>query len=152
MTRLHRFVVALAAAAVVGPAARAQGVPDHPSLRAALHELREARAKVQEARDAWPPGYKDRALSSTQAAIESIRKILKVENVDTFRGVDRNPDYYSRYKDHPRLRAAVQDLRQARDEIRPDTTTDFGGLKDEALDNIDIAVGDLLTLIRSGKR
>ena len=154
VTRLCRSA-ALAAVAVVGlvpAAARGQARPDHPSLRAALHELREARAKIQEARDAWPPGYKDRALASTQAAIDSIKGILKVENVDTFRGVDRNPDYYTRYKDHPRLRAAVQDLRQARDEIRPDTTTDFGGLKDEAMDNIDIAVGDLLTLIRSGKR
>jgi hypothetical protein len=155
VTRLCRSAAALAAVVVVGFAAgpaRGQGAPDHPTLRAALHELREARKHLKEARDVWPPGYKDRAEASIQSAIESLRQILKVENVDNFRGVSRNPDYYTRYKDHPRLRAAVQDLRQARIELQPDTTTDFGGLKDRAMDDIDIAVGDILTLIRAGKR
>jgi hypothetical protein len=120
---------------------------DHPRLRAALHELREARAAVQGAKDAWPPGLKESALESIQAAIKSIRTILNVEDVENFRGVDRNADYYRKFADHPRLRAALADLRDARDELRT-AKADFGGLKEQALDNIDVASGDIVRLIR----
>jgi hypothetical protein len=68
-----------------------------------------------------------------------------------FRGVDRDPDYYKRYEDHPRLRAALHDLREARQELRT-AKADFRGLKDRALDDIDMAIGDILTLIRHDKR
>ena len=148
--RLSPRVAALAAVAAVGLAAapvRAQ----HPALWGALHELREARGWLKEARDDWPPGYKDRALASTQAAIDAIKGILEAHGEKDFRGPPRGPDYYKRYKDHPRLRAAVDDLRAARDTLRP-ATADFGGLKDKALDDIDSAVGDGLTLIRATKR
>ena len=130
--------------------AEAQRV-DHPRLRAALHELREARAALQAARDSWPPGYRERALRSTQDAIESVRTILDVKDVNSFRGVDRDPDYYKRYKDHPRLRAALHDLREARSELLS-AKAEFRGLKDRAIDDIDVAIGDILTLIRYQKR
>jgi len=150
MHRLPRVVVPVALllfAGLLTAPAGAQRKADHPKLRAALHELREARSKLQEANDAWPPGYKERALASTQAAIESVRTILAVKDVNTFVGVDRTPDYYKRYKDHPRLRAALHDLRDARDELRT-AKADFGDLKERAIDDIDIAIGDILTLIR----
>lgn len=124
---------------------------DHPRLRAALHELREARGELKEARDAWPPGYKDRAMTAMNDAINSIRVILDVKDVDTFRGVDRDPDFYRRHKDHPRLRAALEDLRDAREELRS-AKADFRGLKGRALDDIDVAIGDILTLIRHGRK
>jgi hypothetical protein len=116
-----------------------------------LHELREARASLQKARDTWPPGYKERALTATEDAIQSVRAILDVRDVDTFRGVDRKPDYYKRYQDHPRLRAALQDLRDARDELRA-AKSDFRGKKERALDDIDVAIGAILSLIRHDKR
>lgn len=131
--------------------APAQRPVDHPRLRAALHELREARKELQAARDTWPPGHKDRALASTQEAINSLKTLLAVKDVDTFRGVDRNPDFYGRYKDQPRLRAALQDLRDARDELRA-AKGDFAGLKDRAMDDIDVAVGDVVTLLRHNRR
>lgn len=133
-----------------GPAL-AQGRPDHPRLRAALHELREARATLLAARDAWPPGYRERATRAIDDAITSVRTILDVKDVASFHGVDRTPDYYKRYADHPRLRAALHDLREARDELRI-AKADFRGLKERALDDIDVAIGDILTLIRYSKR
>jgi hypothetical protein len=149
--RLFLFAPVLAATfAVVGPAAAQDRKIDHPKLRAALHELREARAGVQGAKDAWPPGHKDRALASIQDAIKSIRTILNVEDVENFRGVDRSPDYYKKYADHPRLRAALADLRDARDELRA-AKADAGDLKERALDDIDVASGDIVTLIRYKK-
>jgi len=145
--------VALVALVALAPAAPVSAQPkaDHPRLRAALHELREARQELQTARDSWPPGYKERAVRSIDDAISSVRTILAVKDVNTFRGVDRNDDYYTRFKDHPRLRAALQDLRDARDELRA-AKADFGGQKERALDDMEIAIGDILTLMRNDKR
>jgi len=154
MHRLYRVVVPVTLLALVGfltdPAGAQQKKVDHPKLRAALHELREARHALQEAKDTWPPGYKQRALASTEAAIESVRNILAVKDVNTFVGVDRTPDYYKQYKDHPKLRAALHDLREAREELHA-AKADFRGMKERALDDIDTAIGDILTLIRYNK-
>jgi hypothetical protein len=127
------------------------GRVDHPRLRAALHEMREARGWLVTARDSWPPGYKERAVANIDAAMKSVQTILQVKDVNSFVGVERNADYYKRFRDHPRLRAALQDLRDARDELRT-AKADFGGLKEQALDDIDAAVGDIVVLLRNNKR
>jgi hypothetical protein len=132
--------------ALLAAMAAAQTPRDHPRLRAALHELREARIKLKDARDTWPPGYRDRALGSINNASNSIRLILAIKDVDSVKSVDRSPDYYKRYTDHPHLRAAVQDLREARAELAS-ARADFGDRKERALDDIDMAIGDILTLI-----
>jgi hypothetical protein len=153
--RLCCSAVALALVVVAGAAQERERererAGDHPHLRAALHELREARHALQEAKDSWPPGYKERAMASTQNAINSIKTILQVKDVDSFRGVDRNQEYYRRYQDHPHLRAAIQDLREAREELRT-ARADAGNLKEEALDYIDMAIGDIVTLIKHDRR
>lgn len=151
--RLHSFVAlaALALAFVFHPApVPAQGKIDHPHLRAALHELRDARRWLERAEDNWPPGHKERALASTKDAIDTVKQMLAVKDVDSFRGVERRPDYYDRYRDHPRLRAALSDLRDARQELRS-IKDDFGGLRERALDDIDAAAGDIVHLIRNNK-
>jgi len=124
---------------------------DHPQLRAALHEMREAKAALSSAKDAWPPGNKERALASIDDATKSVQTILAVKDVNTFVGVDRNDDYYKKYKDHPRLRAALDDLRDAREELRA-SKADFRGLKERALEDIDVAIGDVTRLIRTDRR
>jgi len=151
MIRTIRNVAALfAMAALVGTAAAQRGA-DHPHLRAALHELREARAELKASRDAWPAGHRERAMRSIDDAIESVRTILAVKSLDDFRGVDRTPDFYKRFTDHPRLRAALQDLREARQELRA-SKADFRGKREKAVDDIDVAIGDILTLVRYKKR
>jgi hypothetical protein len=140
------------AASPSGPApAQEKKKIDHPRLRAALHELREARNYLKDAPDNWPPGYKEHTLQSLNDSIATVRTILAVKDVDTFRGVDRNPDYYKKYKDHPRLRAALEDIRDARDELRS-SPSDFGGLKEHALDDFDVAAGNIVGLIRFWKK
>jgi hypothetical protein len=148
---LSTTLLALALFAGPPPAPAAGQKVDHPRLRAALHELREARTVLKDAKDVWPPGYKEQALRSLNDAIATVRTILAVKDVDNFRGVDRNPDYYRRYKDHPRLRAALDDIRDARDELRS-ARAEFAGLKDQALDDLDVAAGSIVMLIRHGKR
>jgi hypothetical protein len=124
---------------------------DHPKLRAALHELREARNELTKSRDIWPPGYRDRATRSIEDAMRTLQTMLAVQNANPYRGLDRNPDYYQRYQDHPRLRAALDDLRDARDELR-NARDDFGNLKERAIDDLDVAIGDIIILIRHNRR
>lgn len=150
MTR--RNLLAIAGLILAAPAAAfAQKAPNFPRLRAALHELREARGELKVASDSWPAGYKDRALASIDDAINSVRGILKVNDVNSFRGVDRNEEYYKRFKDHPRLRCALQDLREARGELLG-SPAEVGDLKGRAIDDIDVAIGDILVLIRNDRR
>lgn len=151
MVRTLARIVPLFALMAMSASVYAQKKVDHPHLRAALHELREARETLQSAKDSWPPGYRDRAMRSINDAINSVRTILDVKDVNTFRGVDRSPDYYKRYGDHARLRAALHDLREAREELRA-AKANVGKLKERALDDIDVAIGDILTLIRYDKR
>lgn len=150
LIRLCPGLAALVAVAVIG-LAPAPAQAQYPALWGALHELRQAHSWLKEAKADEPPGYKDRALTSIESAIASIQKILESRGETDFYGPPRGPDYYRRYQDHPKLRSALDDLREARDILRP-ATTDYDGYKDHALDDIDIAVGDVLTLIRNGKR
>jgi hypothetical protein len=146
--RCCAFAAVILAVPLTG-AAQPRG--EHPHLRAALHELREGRAELKETRDTWPGGFKKRALASLDDAIKSLQTLLDVKDVEGFRGVDRKQDYYWRYSNYPRLRAALEDLREARDELRT-SRTDFRGHRERALDDIDIAIGDILTLLRYTKR
>lgn len=139
------FVTAVALILFAGPAPAQQPV-DYPHMRAALHELRDARKELHEARDTWPPGHKERAISAIDDAIQSLKTILAVRGED-FRGVERSPDYYNRFTDHPKLRAALSDLREAREELSR-AKANFGTKKGRALDDIDIAVGHITALMR----
>jgi hypothetical protein len=145
------LIPALALVVSLPAPATAQAPVDSPRLRAALHEMREARNTLRVAKDVWPPGEKKRAEQAIQSAIESVRTILAVKDVETFTGVSRNPDYYNRYRDHPRLRAALDDVRDARVELRT-SRQEFGGHKDRALDDLDVAAGSIVHLIRSGRK
>ena len=108
--KLMGIIPMLATAVVLSAPVLAQvpGQADHPRMRAALHELREARKELKDARDTWPPGYKDRALKAINDAIESLRLNLAVRDVDSFVGVERNPDYYQKYKSHPRVARSMR--------------------------------------------
>jgi hypothetical protein len=151
------FAAAIALAAPVErPAVAQQKEVNHPRMRAALHELREARKELNNVKDHWPPGYKERALEAINNAIETLRADLAIRDVDNFVGYDRNPDYYTKFKDHPRIRSAVLDLRQARAELESNLATLPEGmardLRLRVLDDIDIALGHILVLLRERKK
>jgi hypothetical protein len=153
--RLICLALGLASAAVLSAAPRpAAGQVkfdpnkvEYPRLRAALHELREARGWIQESRVNYPPGVKEAAVAHIQATIDGLRDVLAVRDVNSFVGYDRNKDYYNRFADNPELRSALQDVRDARDELRA-AKGDLRGQKDALLDNLDIAAGDIVVLIR----
>lgn len=166
-----RSTLATVAILVASSLATAQAPPttpepvikiDSPRLRSALYELRLARQSLSESKDIWPVGYRDRALESTQDAIDTVQILLAVKEKDPIVGVERPAEYYKKYADHPRLRAALEDLRAARDELKANPATGekekepgekekgrkMDPLREQACDHIDMAVGDILRLIR----
>lgn len=116
-----------------------------PRVHAALHELHEARRELAKTQDIWPSGYRDRALMAIDDAIRTVKTILAI-NADAPYGLNRNPDYFKRYPDMPHVRAALDDLRDARDELRPANIDPV--LKERALLDIDIAIGSIASLVR----
>ena len=138
-------------AGVLPAASHAGQKGNYVRLKAALHELREARVELKEATDTWPSGYRDRAMKSLDDAIGSLKQILGVEDLEKFRGVDRDAEHYKCYKDYPRLRSALQDLRDSRAEILS-ATADSGNLRERAIDDIDVAIGDILAMVRGKRR
>jgi hypothetical protein len=121
----------------------------YPALRAALHELREARTEI---RDIPGPrgGKKVETLQAMDNAAASIELVLDVRG-GSFRGVDRNPDYYRQFRDHPRLRAALKDLRDARGELR-DARADFRNNRDRALRDVNRAIDVIQYWLDSHRR
>jgi hypothetical protein len=124
---------------------------EYPKLCAALEELRHAKAAIQGGRDAWPAEQHKQAVEAMNDAMKSLATIMGIRDINSFRGVERKPEYYKRFKEHAHLRAALQDLREARRDLH-EATSDFRGLKERALDDIDIACGELVKLIRYKKR
>src|SRR5262245_17373140 len=127
----------------------AQAQQRHPRLHAALHELREAKRSVQNIpgpRD----GKKRDLLMALDAASDSIKVILDIKD-DNFKGIDRSPDFYKRYKDHPRLRAAMDSLRDAQEELR-DARANFGNNRERALRATGYAVDQIQAWIASHRQ
>ncbi len=121
----------------------------HPRLHAALYELREARQELSSARDDFG-GRRDKALAAIDDAVGSIKVILRVKD-DNIRGVDRDADFYRRYRNHPHLRQALRDLRDAREELR-DARADFGPLKERALRDVNRAIDEIEALLAHVRR
>jgi len=143
-----RLLLATPVVAVVLAAspALAEERVEHPRLHEALAELREARKELQASTDSYPPGLKDRTLAALDDAAKSIKVILGVKG-DDFRGLNRNSDFYRGFPDHPRLRAAQHDLRQAHIELL-NAKTDVGRNREQALGDIEVALGSIVLLIR----
>ena len=127
----------------------AQAQERHPRLHAALHELREAKRSI---RDIPGPrdGKKRDLVVALDAATDSIKLILDVKD-DNFRGIDRSADFYKRYRDHPRLRAAMDSLRDARAELR-DARANFGNHRERALRDVNYAIDQIQAWIDSHRR
>jgi hypothetical protein len=118
-----------------GSAAVAQPPPRHPKLHAALYELQAARKELKDSRDNFA-GHRAKAILATDEAIITLKLMLVVKA--DFRLADRNADFYKRHKDNPRLRQALEDLREARVELLE--SNDFGILKKRGLRDIDRAI------------
>ena len=129
---------------------RADERAGHPHLKSALREMMYALVEVKGSRDDWPPTHRDRAIQALEDAIDCVKTILAVRNIDDYRGPERKPEHYRRFKDSPKLRAALASVRDARDELRA-AKAEYRGLKERAYDDLDLAAADILILIRNKK-
>lgn len=120
----------------------------HPKLHAALYELREARRELAKSTLNYA-GKKKAALKAIDHAVISLKLILAV-NDDTSSGLKREKGYYKKWKDHPHVRSALADLRDARRELVA-AKTDFQGNKKRALKDIDEAIEQLGALLKAVK-
>ncbi len=130
-----------------GAAPARQKKEKYGRLRAALHEMREARAEIKGSDAPSPADSKQRAIAALDDAIASVKRIVGVEDLERFKGVDRPAAYYKRWKDFPRLRAALQDLRESRGELES-SPADAGGLREKAIDDVDVAIGAIVVMMR----
>ena len=122
----------------------------HPRLHAALHELRSARQELASARSDYK-GRKQDVLVAIDGAISSIEMLLRSRG-DNVAGFDRDPDLYRRFPDHPHLRQALHDLREARDELR-ESWDGFGEPRVRALRDVGAAINliqDVLPVRQGG--
>jgi hypothetical protein len=140
-------LAALAAAALVlagGTLALPPRLP-HPGMRAALHELREARGELRASAHDFG-GHRAAALRAVDDAIGSIKAVVYFGG-ENYRPLERRPDFYRRYGDHPRMRQALEDLRAARAEMTS-LPPHLNRMKRRALRDVDAAIAELETALR----
>jgi hypothetical protein len=134
-----RCLPALAAVLALAVPTQAQGRREgerreHERLHDALAELREARAELRDSRDDFR-GHKEAALSAIDDSIASLKTILRIRRDEDIRRLDRDRDFYKAHRDHPHLRQAARDLRDAAEYLER-SRADFGDQKERALRDI----------------
>jgi hypothetical protein len=140
------LVVACAFGACALPGT-AQAQPKHPALHRAVYELREARTELKESAHDFG-GHREKALHAVDAAIGQIDKAL-VGAGDTVKGFrpKGDSDGFKKYKDHPHIRHALHELREAKGALE-NAKHDFGGHREQAIKDINIAMVQLEEVLR----
>jgi hypothetical protein len=119
----------------------------YPRLQAALSELGQARQELEASKLDYG-GKKVEAIKAINGATTSLKVILAFEG--DVKGGEGDKQRYQKYKDHPHVRAALEDLVAARREL-DDAETDFQGNRKEARKKIDAAIDQLRGLLKTVK-
>jgi hypothetical protein len=151
---LLRFVVLSSVCAglvaLLAPgAALAGGKVKHPRLHHALYELREARRELKTAAHDFG-GHRVKALKATDAAIRQIELCLKAVGEGT-EGLAYGPRVYKKYGDHPHIRHALGELREARTALQ-NAPRDFKGHRKDAIRAVDRAIEQLQLALKFARR
>ena len=136
MPRLMTLTVAGIALGLLA-AGRASAEPKHPHMHRALHEMREAHKELKEARHDFG-GHREKALEALDAAIKETIKALEAVG-DEFKGWTPKKGAYDGYKNHPHLRHALHEMREAHKQLK-EASNNFGGHKEKALKDLDLAI------------
>jgi hypothetical protein len=125
-------VVALCLAAPPGSTAQEK----HPHLHHAIYEMREAERELREAKHDFG-GHRAKALKALEAAVHQTEKALEAVGAPykTF----KPGKIYGSYKNHPHLRHALVEMREAERELR-EAKHDFKGHRERALKDLEHAV------------
>ena len=136
---MYRFLFLTTTVAVVGLLAvgRTAAAPKHPHLHRALHEMKEAHKELKEAKHDFG-GHREKALEALHAAIHQTEKMLEAVG-DPFKGHTPTKGTYDKYKHHPHLHHALVEMREAHKQLK-ETSGNFGGHKEQALKDLEIAI------------
>jgi hypothetical protein len=145
LSRTALALLALAApATVVGTAD--EGFKHH-HLHHAIHELKETRVELKEAKHDFG-GHREAALKATDAAIVQLELALK-DAGDPYKGGPKvDAELYKKFKHHPHLHRALHELKEARVQLK-EAKHDFGGHREKALKDVDHAIEQLELAIKS---
>jgi hypothetical protein len=122
----------------------------YPRIRAALVELKAARQELKDAGVNFG-GHKKKAIDALDVAIEELGAAIAW--ADRNGSITVSLDAFdsgalaSLQKKFPRLRAALVEIRAARQELK-DAGVNFGGHKKKAIDALDVAIVELGAAIK----
>ena len=140
MTRSLLVTTAFAGLTLLGFAVPRAAAVEHPRLHAALHEMREARTQLKEARHDFG-GHRAKALEALDNAITQVEKALKAVG-DNVKGVEPGKEVYKGYANYPHIRHAVVEAREARAELK-DAAHDYKGHREKAVLALDEVIDQL---------
>ncbi|HZS43768.1 MAG TPA: hypothetical protein VFC63_01585 [Blastocatellia bacterium] len=127
----------------------------HPKIRAAINALKDARMEMRNAKDEFC-GHKADAIKATDYAITQLQEALRYDRAGLIQN-DLNKASYVKvslssepYQRFPRIRAALDSLKAARDEMQ-NAAHDFGGHKQKALEATNDAITQLQLAIDCAK-
>jgi F0F1-type ATP synthase membrane subunit b/b' len=122
------------------PRADAEFKEEHRHIHHAIHELREAKVELQEAKHDFG-GHREQALKAVEAALFQLKECL-VGAKDPFDSVKVDKDIYKKHENHPHIHEAIHELKDARTQLK-EAKHDFGGHREQAIKDIDYAIEQL---------
>ena len=143
------FVVMVLLAPVALVRANRDDGPRHPHIHHAVHELKETRVELKEAKHDFG-GHREKALKAVDAALVQLELALK-EGGDPFRAVKVNPELYKKFEHHPHMHRALHELKEARVELK-EAKHDFGGHREKALRDVDFAIEQLELALKFARK
>jgi hypothetical protein len=148
LSRITVALLALVASAAVSGAARDEG-PRHRHLHHALFELKETRIELKEAAHDFG-GHREKALKATDAAIFQIELALK-DSGDPYKALKVDAELYKKFEFHPHLHRAINELKEARVELK-EAKHDFGGHREKAVKDVDFAIEQLELALKFARK
>ncbi len=130
------------------PAPAPPEVHHHTHLLNALHEMRKARGELRGAGHDFG-GHIDEVTETLDHAIDKIEKALKTAGVSMDETKD-DPDAYKKYRDHPHLNRARDEVIEARTEIK-DSKDDLGDAHDQTLFQLNLVADQLEVALKNAK-
>jgi hypothetical protein len=149
MARHSVWVGAVATLAMLAGASAAEPA-HHPSfIHHALHELKLARHDLKEAKHDFG-GHRAAALDATDSAIRHLEKLIGHPHYKLYTG-NLKTHVNENHKYHSHIHHALHALKEARAELKA-SPHDFGGQKEIALVEVDVAIRQLELVVKHHRK
>jgi L-lactate utilization protein LutB len=140
MTRSLLVTALFSGLTLLGPGAPRASAEEHARLHAALYEMRHARTELKDAKHDFG-GHREKAVEALDEAISQIDRALKSVG-DNIKGSDPGKNTYKAYPNHPHIRHALHEAREARAELTS-AAHDYKGHREKAVEALDRVIDQL---------